>query len=93
MKKTQLVKSLRDELGVSLKLAKEVLDTVLDLIVEGVVKNGEVRLHGFGTFKASPRKAREGVNPQNPSQKITIPAMKIATFKASGEFKEQVKNS
>ena len=93
MKKTQLVKSLRDELGVSLKLAKEVLDTVLDLIVEGVVKNGEVRLQGFGTFKASKRKAREGVNPQDPSKKIKIPAMKIATFRASGAFKEQVKDS
>jgi nucleoid DNA-binding protein len=93
MNRKQLVKSLSTELEVSQKLAKEVLDTVLDLIVEGVVKNGEVRLHGFGTFKASPRKAREGVNPQNPSQKITIPAMKVATFKASGAFKEQVKDS
>ena len=91
MKKTQLVKSLRDELGVSLKLAKEVLDTVLDLIVEGVVKNGEVRLHGFGTFKASKRKAREGVNPQDPSKKIKIPAMKVVTFKAGSDFKAAVK--
>ena len=93
MKKTQLVKSLRDELGVSLKLANEVFNTVLDLIVEGVVKNGEVRVQGFGTFKASKRKAREGVNPQDPSKKIKIPAMKVVTFKASGAFKEQVKNS
>ena len=93
MNKKQLVKSLSNEIQVSQKLAKEVLETVLDLIVEGVVKNGEVRLQGFGKFKASPRKAREGVNPQDPSKKITIPAMKIATFKASGEFKEQVKNS
>lgn len=93
MNKTQLAKSLRDELGVNFKLAKEVLNTILDLIVEGVVKNGEVRLQGFGKFKAFPRKAREGVNPQDRSKKITIPAMKIATFKASGAFKEQVKNS
>ena len=91
MKKTQLVKSLRDELGVSLKLAKEVLDTVLDLIVEGVVKNGEVRVQGFGTFKASKRKAREGVNPQDPSKKIKIPAMKVVTFKAGSDFKAAVK--
>ena len=57
----------------------------------GVKKNGEVRIQGFGTFKSSKRKARTGVNPQNPSQKIKIPAMNVVTFKAGSEFKAAVK--
>ena len=60
-------------------------------LIDGVKKEGEVRIQGFGTFKASKRKAREGVNPQNPSQKIKIPAMKVVTFKAGSEFKAMVK--
>jgi len=50
-----------------------------------------VRLTGFGTFKASKRKAREWVNSQDPSKKIKIPAMNVITFKAGSGFKAAVK--
>ncbi|MFZ5341024.1 MAG: HU family DNA-binding protein [Patescibacteria group bacterium] len=48
-------------------------------------------MQGFGTFKASKRDARMGVNPQNPSQKIKIPAMRLPSFKAGAEFKKAVR--
>jgi nucleoid DNA-binding protein len=51
----------------------------------------EVRIQGFGTFKKSKRAARTGVNPQNPKEKIKIPAMNVVTFKAGSEFKALVK--
>lgn len=91
MTKTALIAHLAEELGVSKKLAAELVNTFIDAIIAGVKKQGEVRLQGFGTFKASKRKAREGVNPQNPSQKIQIPAMNVVTFKAGSEFKSAVK--
>ena len=65
--------------------------TFIDTVIAGVKKEGEVRIQGFGTFKASKRKAREGVNPQNPSQKIKIPAMNVVTFKAGSDFKAAIK--
>ena len=46
---------------------------------------------GFGTFRVSKRTARTGVNPRNPSQKIKIPAMKVAVFKAGKALKEAVR--
>lgn len=91
MTKTQLIAHLADQLGVSKKLAAELVNTFIDAIIAGVKKQGEVRIQGFGTFRASQRKAREGVNPQNPKQKIKIPAMKVVTFKAGSEFKAAVK--
>ena len=91
MTKTQLVASLAEELGVSKKLSAELVNSFIETVINGVKKNGEVRLQGFGTFRASKRKAREGVNPQNPSQKIKIPAMKVVTFKAGSDFKKAVK--
>ena len=72
MTKTALIASLAEELGVSKKLAAELVNAFIDTVMNGVKKEGEVRIQGFGTFKASKRKAREGVNPQNPSQKIKI---------------------
>jgi len=91
MTKTQLIAHLADQLGVSKKLAAELVNTFISAIIAGVKKQGEVRIQGFGTFRASKRKAREGVNPQNPSQKIKIPAMNVVTFKAGSEFKSAVK--
>ena len=93
MTKTALIASLADQLGVSKKLAAELVNSFIETIIAAVKKEGEVRLQGFGTFKASKRKAREGVNPQNPTQKIKIPAMKVVTFKAGADFKAAVKKS
>ena len=89
MTKTALIASLATELGVSKKLAAELVNAFT--VITGVKKTGEVRVQGFGTFKASKRKAREGVNPQDPSKKIKIPAMKVVTFKAGSDFKAAVK--
>jgi len=91
MTKTALIATLAEELGVSKKLAGELVNSFVEAVVKGVKKDGEVRLTGFGTFKKSKRKAREGVNPQDPSKKIKIPAMNVVTFKAGSEFKAAVK--
>ncbi|MFA5748167.1 MAG: HU family DNA-binding protein, partial [Candidatus Absconditabacterales bacterium] len=70
MTKTALIASLAEELGVSKKLASELVNAFIGTVIASVKKTGEVRLQGFGTFRASKRKAREGGKPQKPSQKI-----------------------
>ena len=91
MTKTALIASLATELGVSKKLAAELVNAFIETVITGVKKTCEDRVQGFGTFKDSKRKAREGVNPQDPSKKIKIPAMKVVTFKAGSDFKAAVK--
>lgn len=93
MNKSQLTSALACELGLTKKFAKELTDSVFGTIMNAVVKHGELKVQGFGTFKLSPRRAREGVNPQNPSQRIQIPAMNVIVFKAGAEFKKSVRNS
>lgn len=93
MTKTQLIEELAKKLGVSKRLAGDFVNTFAKTVMVGTKKAGEVRLQGFGTFKKSARKARTGVNPQNPSQKIKIPAMNVVTFKAGNEFKMAVRKS
>ncbi len=91
MTKTALIATLAEKLGVSKKLAGELVNSFVEAVIKWVKKEGEVRLTGFGTFKKSKRAARTWVNPQNPSQKIKIPAMNVVTFKAGSEFKAAVK--
>lgn len=92
MRKTELVAALATEIGISRKLSLEILNTLLDEVIKGVKKTGVLNIHGFGKFKTSQRKAREGVNPQDPSKKIKIPAMKVVTFKPGKDFKKAVNN-
>jgi DNA-binding protein HU-beta len=46
-------------------------------------------LVGFGTFAVSERGERTGINPAN-KEKITIPAKKVAKFKAGAELSAAV---
>lgn len=91
MSKTQLIAAIAAKLGVSKRMANDMVNTLIEQIVTGVKKGGEVRLQGFGTFKKSHRKARTGVNPRNPVEKIKIPAMNVPTFKAGTDFKKAVR--
>lgn len=93
MTKTQLIEELAKKLWVSKRLAGDFVGIFAKTVMAGTKKNGEVRIQGFGTFRKSPRKARMGVNPQNPKQTIKIPAMNVVTFKAGNEFKQAVRKS
>ena len=89
MTKTELVAKIANQVGVSKKLAGKLVNAFTAAVISGVKKDGEVRIQGFGTFKLSRRKAREGVNPRT-GEKIKIPARNVPTFKAGSEFKKAV---
>lgn len=93
MTKTQLINNLSEKLGISKKLASEMVNAFIETVIEGVCEDGQVKIQSFGSFTRSERKARMGVNPQNPSEKIHIPASKHVSFKAGSDFKSAVKAS
>jgi DNA-binding protein HU-beta len=91
MTKTQLIAHIAQTCGVSKRVAAEMVNSFVNAVVAGVKKGDDVRIQGFGTFKKSARKARVGVNPRKPSEKIKIPAMNVPTFKAGSDFKKAVR--
>ncbi len=90
MTKTELIATIADKLWVSKRMASDMVNTFVDTVVEGVRKDGEVRIQGFGTFKVSERSARTGRNPRT-GESIKIAAMKLPAFKAGAEFKKAVR--
>lgn len=91
MKKSELVESVQKALGAdTTKVASEAaIAAVLDSIKEGVRKDGNVQIFGFGTFKVSERAAREGRNPKT-GEKMQIAASKSVRFSPSSSFKESL---
>lgn len=88
MTKSDLVASIAEKAGLTKKAGGDALEAFIATITENLSKGEQVTITGFGTFKISHRKARTGVNPQNPTQKIQIKASNVPTFKAGKQLKE-----
>jgi DNA-binding protein HU-beta len=72
--------------------AGKAVDAFLETITDTLRAGGDVAFTGFGKFQTQQRKARVGVNPRNPSQKVDIPAARVPKFSAGSALKSAVKN-
>ena len=90
MNKADLIEVLADQTGSTKVDAAKALDVIVDAVSGELAKGGSVSLVGFGTFSVRHRAARDGINPQNPSQKIHIPAANVPVFKAGKALKAAV---
>ena len=81
MNKNDLVDRVAERVGLSKVMSSKAVEALLDAITGSLTSGSEVRLVGFGTFKASRRKASEGRNPRT-GEKIQIPASKVPKFRA-----------
>jgi nucleoid DNA-binding protein len=91
MNKLQLTEQLAARLSITHSEAERYLNTFIQMVYETLRGGDKVNISGFGQFSVSHRKPRIGVNPRNPSQKITIPELNTPKFKAGEAFKEAVK--
>lgn len=91
MNKLELTEQLAVKLSVTRSEAERMLNAVITIVYDTLRGDGKVNISGFGQFSVSHRASRIGVNPRNPSQKITIPELNTPKFKAGEAFKEAVK--
>lgn len=91
MNKAELAQVLSEKQNISKKEAEDMINAMVDTIIETLKKGEEVVLTGFGAFSVKQRAARSGVNPQNPSEKIQIPAVKVPKFKSGKALKDALK--
>lgn len=91
MNKLQLTEQLAAKLSITHSEAERFLNTLTQMIYEQLRGGDKVNISGFGQFSVSHRASRIGVNPRNPSQKITIPELNTPKFKAGEAFKEAIK--
>lgn len=71
MNKEQLINTISDSTGVTKTLIDGILKVFMDTVTDALKEGDDVKLVGFGTFKASKREATVGRNPR------TGEAMKI----------------
>ena len=92
MTKQEFVDKIASKTDMSRKQAADAVEAVLDSITETLRSGGEINFTGFGKFSTQYRKERQGVNPRNPSEKVTIPAATVPKFSAGSSLKQAVKS-
>jgi len=90
VKKSELAARLAEKMGVTKKQGVEWLDAFVDEVTNVMRKGDKVNITGFGIFKVSDRKAREGRNPRT-GETIQIKASKKPRFTPGKLLKEAIK--
>ena len=89
MTQSQLVKKLAASVGVSNKVAKQLLDTYAQVAVAETKKNGVFVMPGVGRLVRVDRKARMGRNPATGAT-IKIPAKKVVKFRVAKAVRDAI---
>ncbi len=90
MNKADLINAMTEESGLSKADCKKALEAFVSTVSKALKEGDKVSLIGFGTFSVAERGERTGVNPATKAT-ITIPAKKVAKFKAGAELADAIK--
>ena len=89
MTKTEIVKAISEEIGLTQLKTKEIVQKTFDAIVETLVRDGRIELRNFGVFEVKKRAARKARNPRT-GDKVFVPEKFVVTFKPGKEMEEKV---
>jgi DNA-binding protein HU-beta len=89
--KQEFVDAVASRSGLGKREAAQAVDAVLETITDALKRRDSISFTGFGKFATSERKARMGVNPRNPGEKVHIPAATVPKFTAGSSLKQSVR--
>jgi DNA-binding protein HU-beta len=89
MTKAELVAAIADGAGLNKTQAAAALQSFVDAVSASLKKGDDVRLVGFGTFKAVNRAAGTARNPRT-GETVTRPASKTARFQVGEGLKSSL---
>jgi DNA-binding protein HU-beta len=89
--KQEFVDRLASKADLSRRDASKAVDAFLDTVTETLRGGQDITFTGFGKFSTQRRAARQGVNPRNPSEKVTIPEATVPRFSPGSSLKQAVR--
>ena len=86
MNKSELVKSLSDQVAISMDEASEVVNIFFDCMKGALMDGRRVEIRGFGSFKIKRYAAYTGRNPRT-GEKVMVSPKCLPFFRAGKELK------
>lgn len=87
--KVELAELVYETMQLDKTKATELVDLFFEEIKQGILKDGELQLSGFGKLEVKQKRARRGRNPKT-GDAMTIDARKVVSFKHSMVLKERL---
>ena len=87
--KKEIINSIYMQLDFSKKIIENLLDDLLSILLEDLIKYKKVKISKFGTFTVRNKKSRIGRNPKTLEKKI-ITERNVILFRASKELKDYI---
>ncbi len=87
--KTDMAKSLFNEIGLNKKEARELVDSFFQELEASLVAGEQVKLSGFGNFDLRDKKERPGRNPKT-GEEIPITARRVVIFRPAQKLRARV---
>ncbi len=87
--KKNIVNSIYMQIGFSKKIAENLLDDILNIIINNLKKHKKIKISNFGTFILRSKKSRIGRNPKTKEEK-KISERNVVIFKPSKDFKNYI---
>ena len=90
MTKQEFIQKVAGKSGLSTRDAGKAVEAIMDSVTETLKAGDSVNFTGFGTFSASQRAARQGVNPRT-GERVQIAATTVPKFSAGSQLKAALK--
>jgi integration host factor subunit beta len=87
--KKELVARIAEKTGQTKVVAKEIIQSFLDEIIEELGQGNRLEFREFGVFEIQERAARKALNPRT-RERVGVPARHVVKFKVGRLMKERV---
>ncbi len=91
MTKQEFIDRVAQRSGLQRRDAQKAVEAFLETVTDALSQGDEIAFTGFGKFTTQRRAERQGVNPRNPGEKVTIPASTVPKFSAGSALKTAVR--
>lgn len=89
MTKSELIEALAQDQGLPTKLAASIVNTILDTMIEALVRGDNIELRGFGSFTVKEYETYTGRNPKT-GDLILVKPKKLPFFKVGKDLRESI---
>jgi len=87
--KADLAKRLDDEIGLTNREAKEIVELFFQYISDALINGQQVKISGFGNFTLHDKNERPGRNPRT-GEEVPVTARRVVTFHCGQKLKARV---
>ena len=89
MNKSELIEALAQNQSLPIKTAASIVNTILDTMIETLVRGDGIELRGFGSFTVKEYETYTGRNPKTGTP-ILVKPKKMPFFKVGKELRESI---